>query len=439
VLKPFKERKMPKTALVTCPRCGQKFTVVVHNLVDASRNPELRELLIRGRLNLAVCPYCGAGGTLNVPIYYYNPEKELAFVYLSAQVGTSDLERQRIIGDLTNQLINSIPQEERKAYLLQPKVFITFKSFLEEIIKAEDIPYEEIIAEEMRIGLVEALLASPKEEWSNILESNVYLLDPLFFRVLAGFVSEAYRRKEPELIEKLEGIRKEVEEFLNRRMEEARETLISELLELKGEDLENAVARIRPVLDYEFYRDLAERIDRREAEGKAEEAQKLRELRDQLLDITARQDAELRAAMTKARDLLRDVWESEDRLKTLEERAEDVNMAFLELLAASMEWAKDQEDGETLQALASLAEKAVEIVRRKAPPRVRLVNELMDASYPDETKRLLEDNASLVDKELLSLMDEVTRDLEREGYTEAAEHLSLVRRQAEGMVQGFAP
>ncbi|MCS7286068.1 MAG: CpXC domain-containing protein [Anaerolineae bacterium] len=430
---------MNKTAIVTCPRCGQKFTTVIHNIVDASRNPELRELLIRGRLNVAVCPYCRAGGTLNVPIYYYNPEKELALVYLSAQVGANDLERQKVIGNLTNQLINSLPQEERKAYLLQPKVFITYRSFLEEIIKAEDIPYEEIIAEEMRLGLIEALLASPKEEWGKILESNIQLIDPMFFQILSGFVAEAHRRKEPELVNKLGSIRKEVEEFLSRRMEEAREALISELMELKGEDLERAVARIRPILDYEFYRDLAERIDKREAQGKSEEAQKLRELRDQLLDITARQDAEVRRVLTKARDLLRDIWDSEDRLKALEERAEDVNMAFLEILAASMEWARDQGDMETLQDLASLAEKALEIIRRKAPPQIKLVNELMDASYPEETKRILEDNVSLVNAELLGLMDELSRDLEREGYTEAARHLSMVRRQAEGMVYGTAP
>ncbi len=430
---------MSKNILVTCPRCKQRFPTEIHSVVNASRNPELRELLIRGRLNVAVCPYCGAAGTLNVPIYYYNPEKEIAFVYLSAQVGASDLERQKIIGDLTNELINSLPQEERKAYLLQPKVFITYRSFLEEIVKAEDIPYEEIIAEEMRIGLVEALLASPKEEWGRILESNAQIIDPMFFQILSGFVAEAHRRKGKELISRLEEIRSEVEAFLNRRMEEAREALISELLELKGEELETAVARIRPILDYDFYRDLARQIDRREAEGKTEEAQRLKDLRDQLLDITARQDAEVRAALTRARDLLREVWESEDRVKALEERADEVNMPFLEMLAASMEWARDQGDEETLQALTSLAEKAVEIVRSKAPPQVRLVNELMDASYPDETKRILEDNPELVNAELLGLMDELSRDLEREGYTEAAKHLSLVRRQAEGMVYGTAP
>ncbi len=428
---------MSKNLMVTCPRCKQKFTAVVHDLVDASRNPELRELLIRGRLNVAVCPYCGAGGTLNVPIFYYNPEKEIAFVYLSAQVGTNDLERQKIIGNLTNQLINSLPQEERKAYLLQPKVFITYRSFLEEIIKAEEIPYEEIVAEEMRIGLVEALLSSPKEEWSKILESNSSIIDPMFFQVLSGFLSEAYRRKEQELIKRLEDIRKEVEEFLNKRMEEAREALIGELIELKGEELESAVARIRPVLDYDFYRNLANRIDQSEAEGKTEEAQKLRELRDQLLDITARQDAEVRAALAKAWDLLREVWDSEDRLKALEERADNVNMAFLEILAASMEWARDQGDMETLQSLASLAERAVEIVQRKAPPQVKLVNELMDASYPEETKRILEDNAPSVNAELLGLIDELIRYMEREGYKETAKHLSLVRRQAEGMIYGL--
>ena len=163
---------MARKVLIRCPRCNQQFATVVHNIVDAKREPVLKEMLIRGRLNVAVCPNCGARGMLNAPILYLNPDKEQALVYLPTEVGANDLERQQMIGDLTNQLLKTIPPEEKKSYVLQPKVFITFKSFVEEILQAEGISFEEIMAQELRLSLLEALLASPEDKWDAILKTT---------------------------------------------------------------------------------------------------------------------------------------------------------------------------------------------------------------------------------------------------------------------------
>ncbi|RLC81772.1 MAG: hypothetical protein DRI61_03400 [Chloroflexi bacterium] len=425
---------MPQNVLITCPNCKQRFTATLYNIVDAKRNPVLKELLIRGRLNLVICPSCGTSGAVNAPVLYFNPDKEQALIYLPTEIGGNDLERQRIIGDLTNRLLKSLPPEEKKAYIFQPKVFITRKSFIEEILKAEGISFEEIMAQELRLGLLEALLSSPEEKWKEILENNAPLLDPLFFRILGGFIRETSSQGQKELSAQLTRLQEKIGDFLAAKERETRRALMETMLKSGDEELEAIVAQTRPLIDYKFYQIMAERIDEEEAEGKAKEAQKLRELRDKVLDITARQDAEARAALDKATRLLKEIWESEDRQKSLREKADEIDMTFLSLLSANLQWAQIQGDEEMAKELASLADIAVDIMREKAPPQLRLINELMDASYPEETRRLLEENAPLVDQELVELMGALVHDLDEQGYLEAARHLAEVQRQAQAMV-----
>lgn len=425
---------MPRKVMVQCPKCKNQYSVVVYNVVDARRNPELKELLIRGRLNVAVCPYCGTGGMLNAPLLYFDPDKELALVYLPPNVGKSDLERQQIIGDLTNQILGTLPPEERKAYILQPKEFITYKSFIEEILKAEGLTFEEVMAQEVRISLLEALLTAPEQEWDKILQESEILLDSLFVQILAGFLQEMQARGQKELVEKLNRLQQKVSEFLKAREDELRQGLLDAMLEASDEELEALVAHYRPFIDYRFYLNITERIDRAKETEKAEEADKLAALRDKILDITARQDAEAREALEKASALLREVWDSEDRLKALRERADDVDMTFLAVLSANLDLARSRNDAEATKELEALADAAVEIMREKAPPEIKLINELMDASYPEETKKLLEDNSSLVNEDLVKMMDALAQDLSQQGYSEAAHHLLHVREQAAAMV-----
>lgn len=58
---------------VPCPGCGRKFLHGAHTLVNARKNPELRDLLIAGRLFEFTCPECGYTASLASPCLYLDP------------------------------------------------------------------------------------------------------------------------------------------------------------------------------------------------------------------------------------------------------------------------------------------------------------------------------------------------------------------------------
>ena len=68
----------PQIAVVTCPACSQRFTVEVHRIIDVGQNPQHKGQFLGGQLNQAVCPQCGNGGMLALPLLYHDPGKELA-------------------------------------------------------------------------------------------------------------------------------------------------------------------------------------------------------------------------------------------------------------------------------------------------------------------------------------------------------------------------
>lgn len=58
---------------VPCPSCGKTFSYDVHTLVNARNNPELRDLLIAGRLSEFTCPECSYTASLAAPCLYLDP------------------------------------------------------------------------------------------------------------------------------------------------------------------------------------------------------------------------------------------------------------------------------------------------------------------------------------------------------------------------------
>ena len=112
---------------VTCPNCQAQFTIPIHSIVDG-QDPVLKSALLQGRLNVAQCPQCGLTDLLNAPLLYYDQEKELALVFAPNNLQLRGADQEKVIGNLTNTLINSLPAEERKFYLFNPKQFLTMES-----------------------------------------------------------------------------------------------------------------------------------------------------------------------------------------------------------------------------------------------------------------------------------------------------------------------
>lgn len=74
----------PQGAQVQCPNCGAPFVVPIFSIIDLGANPELKQPLLGGQINVAVCPSCGAGGPLAAPLMIHVPEKQFLGVLVPA-------------------------------------------------------------------------------------------------------------------------------------------------------------------------------------------------------------------------------------------------------------------------------------------------------------------------------------------------------------------
>ncbi len=441
----------PHIATVTCPACGRRYGAQVQDIVDAGRDPDAKMSLLRGKLNVAACPQCGHAGILSVPFVYHDPHKELFFCFLPPELTLRGDDQHKLVGHLTNRVLSSLPQEERKGYLLQPKIFLSLQGLLDEIVQADGITKERLEAQKAKLNLIQRFLDATSEDVLQVLiREHDDELDYEFFYLLTASIEMARAGGEESRAKRLSGLREKLLEFsslgrasrLEREVTEAlekgmtREGFLEKVLQCENDaELEALIAVGRPMLDYQFFRSLTSKIEAYEGEENTEQAQRLKNLRSRILEIRDKLDAKTRAFLQEKANLLREMFESEDLEETLREHAEEVDDAFFAVLSANIEQAEAEGDKEAAKRLKRLAALALKLLQENAPRSIRFINQLMQAQYPRETKKLLEENVEQVDNELIRAMDLAIEDLNRRGSKKTARHLREVRDQARAMLK----
>ena len=62
---------------IKCPKCGQMHEVTVWNSITVSDSPDLKEDLLKGRVNIFNCSACHHKALMPVPLLYHDEEKKL--------------------------------------------------------------------------------------------------------------------------------------------------------------------------------------------------------------------------------------------------------------------------------------------------------------------------------------------------------------------------
>lgn len=441
---------IPQIVPVTCPFCRAKFTAPVQRVIDVGQNPKIKVALLQGRLNMATCPQCGNAGTLNVPFIYHDPEKELALCFVPTELGLPATDQQKLIGDLTNAVVNSLPPEKRKGYLLQPKIFLSLQGLIDAILQADGVTKEMIEAQRARGELMYKLLdAKNDEHLKQLVEEHDAELDYAFFQTLTATMETARADGKDDLARRLLALRTRLldlttvgrREAAQRKAMESlgeevtQEDLLQKMIECEDEDqLRAYVALGRPLVDYTFFLALTEKINAAQAEGKSEETQRLTDLRAKILEFQAKYDAEVAIALQWAADLLRKILQSQDREAVVREHLEKIDDTFFAVLSANIAQAEEKGQKEIANDLRQVGDLILELLQESAPPEIRLINQLMRAEYPEGTKKVLEENATQVTAELIKVMDLIAENLKRGGQDEASQRLSDIRAQAATMV-----
>ncbi len=422
---------MPKTQ-TTCPQCKQPVLVDVEQLFDVGVDPEAKQRLLSGQYNLIQCSNCGYVGNLSTPLVYHDPEKELLLTFFPPDLGVPVNDQERMIGPMINQAVNSLPNEKRKAYLLRPKTMLTMQTMVETILEADGITKEMLDGQQKRLALLQRLMSTPDQAARvEIIKQESALIDENFFsilsrlgeasmtqgdqqvaRALVGIQQDALNNTE--LGQKLKAQAKETEAAIKTLQEASqqgltREKLLDLLIEAKSEaTLMTLVSMARSGLDYQFFQLLSEQIEKASESEKAS----LADLREKLLEMTQEIDKAVQAQYESARKLLDKITSAADVGKATQENLAQISDVFVEVLDTELKLARQKGDLDRSGKLNSV----LNIIQEASapPPEVEFINELVEAEFDEDRKKILDENADKVTPELLDMMNNLISQMDQQ-------------------------
>lgn len=434
---------------VKCPQCGTPYLAEVHQVIDTRQNPELKQQLLSGQLNLAICPNCGAGGQISTVLLFHDPEHELFMVHVPHELNLNQVQREEIIGQLSQQVMNNTSPEQRRAYMFQPQMILNMQTFMEKVLETEGITPEMIARQRKQAELLRTLATADKDVADLLIKERMDEIDETFFAMLQSTIDAASQTNDNRQLLPLVNLRARLmtETPAGRRLEkrqvalhkfnqDARKQggLTPELLlkhivaNQENEDIVNALVLAgQGALSYQFFQLLTEEIEKQEKSGDQASAQRLSEIRTNLLQLYDAMQQQSQQILKTAENTLESILTAPDKKAAIKENQEQIDDAFMYVLSARIAEAEQEGKKADAQALNELYELILEEAESELPPEIRLLNQLVRVKTKKEQARLIEENQELVSPELLMLVERILEQAQEAGQEELNGRLQSVR------------
>jgi hypothetical protein len=416
-----------------CPKCRQPVIVDIQQLFDLSEDPLAKQKLLANTFNFLQCPTCGYQGMLSVPVVYHDPEKELLLTFFPPDLNTPVNEQEKQIGPLINRILNNLPQEKRKAYLLQPKAMLTYQTLIENILEADGITKEMLEDQQKRIQLIQKLITAQPAERAEVIKREEEIFDIQFFsiltRIIQSSISEADEETRKKLLEiqqelfektetgkKLYSQAKETEGVIKSLQEASKEGLTREkllklVIETKSEaQISTLVSLARSGMDYAFFQLLSEKIEKT---SEKEEKKSLTDLRQKLLDAIDVLDKQVNSEIEKSRSVLENILQSKDIQATAENSLNEVNDFFMHVLNEELASARKKGDLERINKLEQVLiviEKATE-----TPEEIEFIENLLETDNDEDLEKQIRENGEKITPELIQTVNQIATQIENKG------------------------
>jgi hypothetical protein len=441
---------MPKTR-ISCPNCRQPVVADINQLFDVGQDPSAKQRLLSGDFNLIQCQNCGYQGNASSAIVYHDPAKEMLITYVPPELNLPMGEQERLLGSLITQVVNHLPQEQRKAYLLRPQPTFTMQGMVERILESDGITKDMIQAQQQRLNLLQRLAsASTPEIQAEMARQDDALIDAEFFTLLQRLMESAAATGDQASIKKLEELQTTIlhettfgKELLLQSQEVqaavkdlqalgrdlTREKLLDLMVDAPNETrLEALVSLTRPAMDYNFFQVLSDRIDRSRGDGRT----RLVDLRTKLLEMTKEIDQQLEARRADTRKLLDTIIQSPEPEQALVQNLSAVDEFFLEELKVAEDEARKQGNLERLGKIQRVVDTLEQMSRK--PPEVELVEELLDVPDDEQQevnwRKVLNANADLITPEFLDALVGIASQVQQSGDEVLARRIMALNRLA---------
>lgn len=407
----------------SCPRCKTPVAVDVEQVFDLNADPQAKQRLLSGQVNVIHCPNCGYDGMLGSPIIYHDPEKEFLFTFVPSEMGLAVNEQERLIGPLINQVVNRLPLEKRKAYILRPQTMLTFQTMVEKILEGDGISRQMIDDQQKRLALLQRLLAIPTAESRvEVIKQEEALIDEDFFNMFARLMeatlaqgdersAQALSSLQQELVEntavghKIQEQSREAQDVIKVLQDASkdgltREKLVDIFVDIADSDikLSTITSLVRAGMDYTFFQLLTDRIEASPDDKKPG----LEAMRDKLLGYIQELDNQRQLQMGQTRKLLDAILASPNPEEALKENFAHVDEYFVQLVEQELANARAAAD---LNRIANLQKiKTILDEASAPPPELAFVEQLLELENYDQRKELMESKVEMITPEFTQML-----------------------------------
>jgi hypothetical protein len=356
-------------------------------------------------------------------------------------LGLPQAEQERALGRLVNEVINKLPQEKRKGYLLNPKPALTLQGMMDRVLEADGITKEMMDAQRAKAQLAQRLLPTPEEQLPAVVKEHDAEIDEAFFQMLAASAqaaaaggNEAAARRVVDVQNKVLALstfggqlrdRQAQVEAAVRELQAAGDKLTPDklmdlILKAKSDDQVSAyVSLARPLIDYSFFESLTRRVDRAQGDDKA----RLTKLRDLVLATTQQVDEAAKARLQETTALLKKLLDAPDLDRALRENAHLIDDAFLAVLNENVAAAQKAGRPDLVARLNAVGESLNRLMQEAAPPEIKLINELLDLPTDGEAEAALKGQAGAITQDFVNTLQYLADNMRQNGRPELADRL----------------
>lgn len=436
---------------LTCPACQTPFVGEIHQIVDVGLQPEMKQLLLTGALNVVQCPACGTPTRVATPLLYHDPANEQFMVYVPMEMGVSHNEQERIIGQLIRRAMDQLPAEQRRGYMFQPQTMLSMQSLVEKVLETEGVTPEMMARQRAQGELLGTLLESDRESVDRLIAERAEEFDEQFFLMLNVLTESAEQSGQEDDYLKLVNLRAKLYKHtkygqqleaqqralhsLNREAKKSGgvspDLLLKHVLANRDDMaiVEMLAEAAMSAFNYDFFVLLTERIEKREKSGI--DAGELIVLREHLLALQQEFDQRSRQIVERASRTLQEILAAEDIRQAVQDNLARIDDSFMYVLSTSISQAEQRGDTEQADVLTAVYEIIREQLDSQLPKEVQLLNEVMSLRDEDQRRQFLEDTPDALTPAFLELVEAVAGQAADSGRSELGEQLQLLKAMIE--------
>jgi hypothetical protein len=434
---------------IKCPNCGTPQPALIEQLLDIGRDPGAKTRLLQGRLNFFQCPGCSFQGTLASPIVYHDPEKELLLTFVPPDLRLSTLEQEKFLGALTQQVVNSLPAEQRKGYLLRPQAVLTAQGLLERVLEADGITKQMLEEQRAKSKLVRDLIDSDNDARPALIHEQDARIDSDVLSLLGAIARSAAAQEDKAFAEKVLRTRDDVLKLSSagKRTQAQKEEMeiAARDLEVLGREL-NLDALVKlvaaapsldrvtalsalawQVMDYAFFQRFTENLEK----TAGAERERLTAIRDRALQEIQRVQQAVQSEMNLAAGLLQTILQAPDLDAAVEEYLPECNDLFFAVLEANLESAHKNKQENAILKLEEVKAKLLAALENSLPPELRLIRSLLGQENDEQAEKLLAERSAEVTENFVTALRATLVDLEASPQAPLAARMKTILELAE--------